>query len=99
MQKLDESARGVYLIAVTPFTDSGELDLASVPTMVDFYLRSGADGLTLLGVLGEAPKLTADESIAFVRAVVDAVAGRVPVIVGVSSPGLAPRHISRASRS
>ena len=90
MQKLDETARGVYLIAVTPFTDGGELDLASVPTMVDFYLRSGADGLTLLGVLGEAPKLTADESIAFVRAVVDAVAGRVPVIVGVSSPGLAP---------
>ena len=90
MQKLDETARGVYLIAVTPFTDGGDLDLESVPTMVDFYMRSGADGLTLLGVLGEAPKLTADESIAFVRAVVDAVAGRVPVIVGVSSPGLAP---------
>lgn len=89
MTLLDETARGVYLIAVTPFTDEGALDLASVATMVEFYLGAGADGLTLLGVLGEAPKLTADESIEFVRAVIAAVAGRVPVIVGVSSSGIA----------
>jgi len=61
MPLLNESARGVYVIAVTPFTDDGALDLASVPGLVDFYLGAGADGLTLLGVLGEAPKLTADE--------------------------------------
>jgi len=89
MPLLNETARGVYVIAVTPFTDDGALDLASVPTLVDFYLDSGADGLTLLGVLGEAPKLTADESLQFVRAVTAAVAARVPIIVGVSSPGLA----------
>lgn len=89
MPLLNETARGVYVIAVTPFTDDGALDLASVPTLVDFYLAAGADGLTLLGVLGEAPKLTADESLQFVCAVTAAVAGRVPIIVGVSSPGLA----------
>jgi 4-hydroxy-tetrahydrodipicolinate synthase len=89
MPLLNESARGVFVIAVTPFTDDGALDLASVPTLVDFYLDAGADGLTLLGVLGEAPKLTADESAQFVRAVAAAVAGRVPIVVGVSSPGLA----------
>jgi 4-hydroxy-tetrahydrodipicolinate synthase len=89
MPLLNETARGVYVIAVTPFTDDGALDLASVPTLVDFYLEAGADGLTLLGVLGEAPKLTADESLQFVRAVTAAVAARVPIIVGVSSPGLA----------
>jgi 4-hydroxy-tetrahydrodipicolinate synthase len=89
MALLNETARGVYVIAVTPFTGDGVLDVASVATMVEFYLDAGADGLTLLGVLGEAPKLTADESLEFVRAVVAAVAGRVPVIVGVSSPGLA----------
>lgn len=87
--KLDETTRGVYVIAVTPFADDGKLDLPSVATMVEFYLAAGADGLTILGVLGEAPKLTADESVAFVRAVAAAVAGRVPIIVGVSSPGLA----------
>jgi 4-hydroxy-tetrahydrodipicolinate synthase len=89
MKLLDETARGVYVIAVTPFTEEGALDLSSVATMVDFYIAAGADGLTLLGVLGEAPKLTADESAAFVKAVVDAVDGRVPVIVGVSASGLA----------
>jgi 4-hydroxy-tetrahydrodipicolinate synthase len=57
--------------------------------MVEFYLDAGADGLTILGVMGEAPKLTADESVTFTRAVLAAVAGRVPVVVGVSSPGLA----------
>lgn len=89
MPLLDEGAHGVYVIAVTPFTEAGELDLASVKTMVDFYLAAGADGLTVLGVMGEAPKLTADESVIFTRAVMAAVAGRVPVVVGVSSPGLA----------
>jgi 4-hydroxy-tetrahydrodipicolinate synthase len=45
--------------------------------------------LTLLGIMGEAPKLTAEESVAFVRRVIARVDGRVPIIVGVSSPGLA----------
>ena len=98
MTLLDETARGVYLIAVTPFTDDGALDLPSVATMVEFYLGAGADGLTLLGVLGEAPKLTAGESLQFVRAVIAAVAGRVPVVVGVSSPGIAAlAELSRES--
>jgi len=89
MKLLDTSAKGVFIIAVTPFTEQGELDLASVPTLIDFYLDAGADGITILGVLGEAPKLTADESRRFVKQVIDSVAGRVPVIVGVSSAGLA----------
>lgn len=89
MTRLDEFARGVYLIAVTPFTDSGALDLESTDRMVDFYLERGATGLTLLGIMGEAPKLTTDEARAFVKRVLDRVRGRVPVVVGVSSPGLA----------
>lgn len=89
MKLLDETARGVYVIAVTPFTPEGALDLASVPTMVEYYLAAGAAGLTILGVLGEAPKLTGAESAEFAKAVIRAVEGRVPVIVGVSSPGLA----------
>jgi len=89
MKLLDTSAKGVFIIAVTPFTEQGELDLASVPTLIDFYLDAGADGITILGVLGEAPKLTADESRRFVKQVIDSVACRVPVIVGVSSAGLA----------
>lgn len=86
---LDEQASGVYLITVTPFTESGALDLASTDRMVEFCLDKGVAGLTVLGIMGEAPKLTAEESRTFVRQVLARVGGRVPVVVGVSSPGFA----------
>jgi 4-hydroxy-tetrahydrodipicolinate synthase len=87
---LNASVKGVFLIAATPFTESGELDLTSTDRMVDFYLESGATGLTILGILGEATKLTAEESRTFVKRVLSRVAGRVPVVVGASAPGFAP---------
>ena len=90
MKELNASATGVYLIAVTPFTDNGALDLASTDRMVDFCLESGVTGLTVLGIMGEATKLTAEESRLFVKQVLARVAGRVPVVVGASAPGFAP---------
>ena len=90
MNQLSASATGVYLIAVTPFSDSGELDLKSTDSMVDFYLDCGVNGLTVLGIMGEATKLTAEESATFVKRVLARVAGRVPVVVGASAPGFAP---------
>ncbi|MBV8474469.1 MAG: dihydrodipicolinate synthase family protein [Hyphomicrobiales bacterium] len=90
MALLDEKAKGVFVIAATPFRDDGALDLASTERMVDFYLERGADGLTILGVMGEAPKLAAEEARTFMRAAIARVGGRVPVVVGVSAPGFAP---------
>jgi 4-hydroxy-tetrahydrodipicolinate synthase len=89
MKKLDESARDVFIIAVTPFTDNGEIDYASVDRMVEFYLERGVVGMTILGMMGEAQKLTAAESVAVARQVLKRVGDRVPVVVGVSSPGFA----------
>jgi len=85
--KLTEKARGVYIIAATPFTDDGALDLQSVDTLTDFYIRSGVHGFTLLGMMGEAHKLTPEESIDVVKRVI-ARAGDRQVIVGVSHAGL-----------
>lgn len=90
MKTLDASAKGVYLIAVTPFKDNGDLDLASTDRMVDFYLERGATGLTILGIMGEATKLTAEESRVFVKQVLSRVNGKVPVVVGASAAGFAP---------
>ena len=90
MKQLDATARGVFLITVTPFTDDGALDLESTDRMVDFALDCGVTGLTVLGIMGEATKLTADESRVFVKRVLARVAGRVPVVVGASAPGFAP---------
>jgi len=84
---LDESAKGVYIISATPFTDNGELDLDSTDRLVDFYLEHGVDGITILGVMGEAPKLSPAESTSFAERVLKRVDGKVQIIVGASSPG------------
>lgn len=89
MMEFTESARGVYVIAPTPFTSDGAVDLESTDRMVDFFLDRGANGLTILGMMGEAPKLTLEESFTFVQRVLARVKRRVPVIVGVSAPGFA----------
>ena len=88
MGRLTEDARGVYVISVTPFEEGGAIDWDSLDRVTDRYLEAGADGLTILGMMGEAPKLTAEESEAVVRRVIGR-AGGVPVVVGVSAPGLA----------
>lgn len=89
MALLDESAAGVFVISVTPFKDNGDLDLESTDRLLDFYLEKGVTGITLLGMMGEAPKLTAEESRRFVCRVIARLNGRIPVVVGVSSPGFA----------
>lgn len=81
-------ARGVFPIAPTPFTDDGAIDFASIDRLCDFYLKAGATGVTVLGQLGEAPKLDAAESIAVAARFIQRF-GALPVIVGVSAPGFA----------
>ena len=85
---LDTSANGVYIIAATPFTDDGAVDTASLDRLIDFYIGCGITGITVLGIMGEAPKLTHAESVALTRQVVRRANG-LPVVVGASSPGFA----------
>ncbi|MDW8314991.1 MAG: dihydrodipicolinate synthase family protein [Rhodovarius sp.] len=87
---LDRSARGAFVIAPTPFLPDGALDLASAARMTEAYLAMGAAGITILGVMGEAPKLTAEEALRFARTVLAANAGQLPVLVGVPASGFAP---------
>jgi 4-hydroxy-tetrahydrodipicolinate synthase len=86
---LDATAKGMYAISATPFSDGGKIDWASMESLIDFYLRCGVNGLTILGMMGEAQKLSEDESAEFTRRYIRCVDGRVPVIVGVSNPGTA----------
>jgi 4-hydroxy-tetrahydrodipicolinate synthase len=92
---LDYTAKGVYAIAVTPFNPDGLVDFDSVDTMTDFYLRCGVTGLTILGIMGEAPKLDPAEALAISNQVVRR--SGIPVIAGVSAPGFAAmRSLARA---
>lgn len=84
---LDESTRGVFTIAATPFLPDGALDFDSIDRMIDAYIAKGANGLTILGMMGEAGKLSAAESVSVVQRVTSRCT--VPVVVGVSAPGFA----------
>src|SRR6059058_2866254 len=80
-------AKGVYVIAPTPFHPDGRIDEASIDRMTDFFLMAGVTGMTVLGQLGEAPKMTHEESVGIVKRVL--ALAKVPVVVGVSAPGFA----------
>ena len=86
--KLTPSATGVFPIAPTPFAPDGAIDWASVDRLFEFYARIGSDGMTVLGIMGEAPKLEPQESLAIVKRAV-AIMGGKPIVVGVSAPGFA----------
>ena len=73
--------RGVFPVAPTPFTDSGELDLASQKRCIDFMIDAGSNGLCILANFSEQFVLADDERELLARTVIEHVAGRVPVIV------------------
>jgi 4-hydroxy-tetrahydrodipicolinate synthase len=85
--KLTTDARGVYVIAPTPFHPDGRIDESSVDRMTDFFIKAGVNGMTVLGQLGEAPKMEHNESVGIVKRVLQRFDK--PVIVGVSAPGFA----------
>ncbi len=89
MSALTADAKGIFVITVTPFHPDGRIDMESCDGMVDCYIEAGATGLTVLGMMGEAPKLTVEESREVVARILARVNGRVPVVVGVSAPGFA----------
>ena len=95
--KLTHEAQGTFAIAPTPFHDDGRIDEASLDRLVDFYTDVGCDGVTILGILGEAPKLTGEEAEAIVKRFVRR-AKSMRIVVGVSAPGFAAmRSLARAS--
>jgi 4-hydroxy-tetrahydrodipicolinate synthase len=83
--QLNEQASGVYIIAATPFFDDDRIDFESIDSLTDFYLEKGVSGITILGMMGEAQKLSPQESKAVMDRVIARVDGRVPVVVGVSN--------------
>jgi 4-hydroxy-tetrahydrodipicolinate synthase len=77
---------GVFPILATPFHDDENLDLESFDRLVRFIGGLGVDGITILGVLGEANRLLDSERETLIRTAVTA-AGKMPVIVGASHSG------------
>jgi 4-hydroxy-tetrahydrodipicolinate synthase len=86
--KLTPEAQGTFAIAPTPFHDDGRIDETSIDRMTDFYCEAGCSGITVLGIMGEAPKLDHQEAVAVASRVIRR-AKDLSIVVGVSAPGFA----------
>jgi len=94
---LTHEASGTFAIAPTPFHEDGRIDETSIDRLTDFYGKVGCSGITVLGIMGEAPKLDGQEAIAvaarFIRR-----AKNMSIVVGVSAPGFAAmRSLARSA--
>jgi 4-hydroxy-tetrahydrodipicolinate synthase len=79
-------APAVLPALLTPFDEHGDVDLAALREHVEFVIEGGVHGIMPCGTTGETALLEADEVIAVVNGVVEAAAGRVPVVAHVGRP-------------
>jgi 4-hydroxy-tetrahydrodipicolinate synthase len=79
-----EPVSGVYAILATPFLPDGELDETSLRRLTAATIDAGVDGITALGVAGEAHKLDDTERRRVMITVLEVNDGRLPIVVGAS---------------
>ncbi|MBM3814517.1 MAG: dihydrodipicolinate synthase family protein [Acidimicrobiia bacterium] len=92
--------KGVYPAATTQFKPDQSLDLDATARHLDAMIRAGIHGLILLGSVGENTALEYDEKLTVLKAMKQAVGGRVPVLTGVAenTTRLACRFAEDAAR-
>lgn len=78
---------GVCTVTLTPFNENGKVDVHGIKSLTDFYINAGVHGLTVLGMMGEANKLTDEERFLVMQSYIQQADGRVPVIVGCTANG------------
>ena len=76
--------RGVFPAVTTQFTEDLSIDYADTQRVVDELIKDGVTGIIAMGTCGENNSLTAEEKRLLLKAIVEVVAGRVPVVTGVS---------------
>lgn len=74
--------RGSIVALVTPMTANGDIDWPALDKIVDFHLDKGTDAIVAVGTTGESPTLDYDEHLDVIRAIINRVGGRIPVIAG-----------------
>jgi 4-hydroxy-tetrahydrodipicolinate synthase len=82
MDRDDVDWQGYFPAFVTPFTETGELDLTTLRALVDHYVAEGMHGILVNGTCGEWFSQTTEERHAVAEAAVAQAAGRLRVLVG-----------------
>lgn len=86
-QRLTKVPFGLMHVPVAPFTPDNKLDFDTYAKHIDFSIRHGASSLCVVLHLAESLNLSGEERKELAKASVEVAAGRVPVIVNVSTPG------------
>lgn len=76
--------KGSMPALITPFKN-GDVDLEGLKALVEWHIAEGSHGLVPVGTTGESPTLSHEEHEAVVSAVVEAAAGRIPIVAGAGS--------------
>lgn len=91
---------GLIAATFTPMDQDGQVNLEPIPAMVEALLRQGITGLYVCGSTGEGPSLTTEERESVAAAYVEAVQGRIPVIVQVGHNCIEDaRHLAKHAAS
>jgi 4-hydroxy-tetrahydrodipicolinate synthase len=81
---LREQLRGTGVAVITPFQADMSIDYPALERVLDFVIKGGVDYVVTMGTTGETPTLSREEKKAIILFTYEKVAGRVPVVVGVS---------------
>ncbi len=73
---------GSIVALVTPMKSDGAVDKESLKKLVDYHIEQGTDSIVAMGTTGESATLDEDEHCAVIQWIVEAVAGRIPIIAG-----------------
>ena len=73
---------GSLVALVTPMHTNGDIDWSALKSLVEWHVAEGTHGIVAVGTTGESATLTVDEHCAVIKAVVETVNGRIPVIAG-----------------
>jgi dihydrodipicolinate synthase/N-acetylneuraminate lyase len=92
--------QGIYPAVTTQFKPDFSLDVPGTLRHIDVMLKSGIDGLVMLGTVGENCSLENQEKLELLKATVDHIKGRVPVLTGVAeyTTSLACRFAANAKK-
>ena len=82
---MSDQFQGIFAALVTPMTAEEELDCASLGKLIESLIANGIGGVIPLGTTGEAYALSTEERETVLKATIEAVAGRVPVVAGANA--------------
>lgn len=78
-----DQLKGTGVALVTPFKKDGSVDFAALDKLINFVIKGGVNYVVTLGTTGETPTLSKSEKKEIVDATFSAVAGRIPVVIGI----------------